>query len=51
LKKIMLVLGLVGILVLGAGFEIRAQAGVVSREEVLFMEIPEVVMEASREGR
>ena len=34
------VLVLAGLLVLGAGCERRAQAGVISKEEVLFMEIP-----------
>lgn len=41
------VLGLVGILVLGAGCALKAQAGVVSKEEVLFMEIPQVVYHQS----
>lgn len=43
MRRIILVSSLAAILVLGFGFELRAQAGVVSKEEVLFMEIPEVV--------
>jgi hypothetical protein len=43
MKKIILALGLIGISAFGVGFGTRAGAGVVSKEEVLFMEIPEVV--------
>jgi hypothetical protein len=43
MKKLLLILGLVGIFVLGGGYKAGVQAGVVSKEEVLFMDIPEVV--------
>ena len=43
MKKLMLILGLVMILIRGMGFGTKVQAGIVSREEVLFMEIPAVV--------
>jgi outer membrane cobalamin receptor len=48
MKKILLCLGLVGIAAMGIGFETKAQAEVVSKEEVLFMEIPEVVTASKR---
>ena len=44
------VLVLAGLLVLGAGCERRAQAGVVCKEEVLFMEIPQVVAASIKAG-
>ena len=43
MKKLMLVLGLVVVLIQGIGFGTKVQAGVVSREEVLFMEIPQAI--------
>jgi hypothetical protein len=50
MKKSILVLVSVGSLVLGLGFELRADAGLVSREEVLFMEIPTVVITSKKTG-
>jgi iron complex outermembrane receptor protein len=43
MKKELMALVMVGILVVGAGFMAGVQADVVSKEEVLFMEIPQVV--------
>jgi hypothetical protein len=42
MKNLIFVLGLVGILILAIGCEKKAQAGITSKEEVLFMEIPVV---------
>jgi hypothetical protein len=43
MKKLILFLGLVVILVQGIGFGTKVQAGIIGREEVLFMEIPQAV--------